>query len=79
MIGFHKNFAADNGFVPRVGYVQPSVSNRFTWYGAPGALVALHIKFVQKLTVQHRVRTFINHIEAKVAKVRLIDTDPAAN
>src|SRR5262249_29368735 len=37
VIGIDPAFAADNGFVPRVGYVQPSASNRFTWYGAPGA------------------------------------------
>jgi len=43
--GFHYNvlgidpaFQADNGFVPRVGYVQPNVSNRLTLYGSPGAL-----------------------------------------
>lgn len=44
--GFHygilaigDDFAADNGFVPRTGIVQPGVANRFTLYGAPGALV----------------------------------------
>lgn len=43
--GFHYNifgispqFRADNGYVPRVGYVKPGLSNRFTWYGKPGAL-----------------------------------------
>lgn len=42
--GFHYNvlglgdqFAADNGFVQRTGVVEPSVSNRLTLYGAPGA------------------------------------------
>jgi uncharacterized protein DUF5916 len=39
VIGIHQNFRADNGFVPRTGYVQPSVSNRYTWYGKPGSLV----------------------------------------
>jgi hypothetical protein len=38
VIGIHQNFRADNGFVPRTGYVQPSAANRFTWYGAPGRL-----------------------------------------
>jgi hypothetical protein len=44
--GFHYNvlgigprFQTDNGFVPRVGFVQPNVSNRFTYYGKPGALL----------------------------------------
>ncbi|HTE44949.1 MAG TPA: carbohydrate binding family 9 domain-containing protein [Gemmatimonadaceae bacterium] len=36
VIGIHPDFQTDNGFVARVGYVQPSVSNRFTWYGRPG-------------------------------------------
>jgi uncharacterized protein DUF5916 len=36
VIGFDPAFQADNGFVSRVGYVQPSVSNRYTWYGTPG-------------------------------------------
>ena len=38
IVGFDPNFQADNGFVSRVGYVQPSVSNRYTWYGTPGTM-----------------------------------------
>jgi hypothetical protein len=38
VIGIDPDFRADNGFVPRVGYVQPSISNRLTLYGSPGAL-----------------------------------------
>jgi hypothetical protein len=38
VIGIHPDFAAWNGFVPRTGYVQPNVSNRFTVYGHPGSL-----------------------------------------
>ena len=38
VIGVHPNFQADNGFVSRTGYVQPSISNRYTWYGTPGAV-----------------------------------------
>jgi Domain of unknown function (DUF5916)/Carbohydrate family 9 binding domain-like len=44
--GFHYNilgvgsgFADDNGFVQRTGIVNPSVMNRLTLYGGPGALV----------------------------------------
>jgi hypothetical protein len=37
IIGFDPDFQADNGFVSRVGYVQPGISNRFTVYGTPGA------------------------------------------
>ena len=39
VIGIDPHFTADNGFVPRVGYVQPNISNRVTWYGKQGALV----------------------------------------
>ena len=39
VIGIHPDFHADNGFVPRTGYVQPGIANRFTWYGQPGALL----------------------------------------
>ncbi|HEX4681340.1 MAG TPA: carbohydrate binding family 9 domain-containing protein, partial [Gemmatimonadaceae bacterium] len=39
VLGIHPDFQADNGFIPRVGYVQPNLSNRFTWYGRPGALL----------------------------------------
>ena len=41
MVGFIlmvDDFRADNGFVPRVGFVRASVSNRYTLYGKPGAL-----------------------------------------
>ncbi len=44
--GFHYNvlgvgngFAADNGFVPRTGIVEPGILNRLTLYGAPGSLL----------------------------------------
>jgi len=36
VIGIHPDFAAWNGFVPRTGYVQPNIANRFTLYGRPG-------------------------------------------
>lgn len=37
--GVGNGFAADNGFVPRTGIVAPGIANRFTLYGASGALV----------------------------------------
>ena len=37
VIGIHPDFRADNGFVPRTGYVQPTIANRYTWYGKSGA------------------------------------------
>ena len=46
IIGIHQNFAAWNGFVPRTGYVQPNVANRFTIYGRPGALFERYNVFV---------------------------------
>jgi hypothetical protein len=39
LIGISPEFRADNGFVPRTGYVQPNISNRVTWYGKQGALL----------------------------------------
>jgi len=38
VIGIQPGFRADNGFVPRTGFVKPNAANRFTWYGRPGAL-----------------------------------------
>lgn len=38
VIGIRPDFRADNGFVARTGYVQPSVSNRVTFFGKPGRL-----------------------------------------
>ena len=38
VIGIQRGFAAWNGFVPRTGYVQPNIANRFTIYGRPGSL-----------------------------------------
>ena len=46
IIGIHQNFAAWNGFVPRTGYVQPSIANRFTIYGRLGALFERYNVFV---------------------------------
>lgn len=46
VLGISPDFQADNGFVPRVGYVQPSVSNRGTLYGSPGALLEQFNVFV---------------------------------
>jgi hypothetical protein len=39
LLGIGPNFESANGFVPRVGFVQPNVANRFTLYGRPGALL----------------------------------------
>jgi hypothetical protein len=39
VLGIGKGFAADNGFVPRTDIVQPGIANRFSAYGAPGALL----------------------------------------
>ena len=39
ILGVGNDFADDNGFVQRTGIVSPSVMNRLTLYGGPGALV----------------------------------------
>ena len=46
VIGVHPDFAAWNGFVPRTGYVQPSIANRFTIYGHPGSRFERYNVFV---------------------------------
>lgn len=38
VLGIGPSFVASNGFVPRRGFVQPSVANRFTVFGAPGSV-----------------------------------------
>ncbi len=38
LFGIQPNFAADNGFVARTGYVQPNLNNRITVFGTPGRL-----------------------------------------
>lgn len=52
--GFHYNvisigdgFETDNGFVPRTGYVRPSILNRFTAYGRPGTLFERYNVFLR--------------------------------
>jgi hypothetical protein len=37
--GISPGFRAASGFVPRTGFVQTSLHNRFSWYGKPGATV----------------------------------------
>jgi len=39
LLGIGDRFAADNGFVPRIGIIEPQGANRFSLYGAPGALI----------------------------------------
>ena len=39
LLGVSPDFEAASGFVNRTGYVQGKMFNRYTWYGAPGALV----------------------------------------
>ena len=46
VIGIDSGFRADNGFVPRVGYVQPTIANRYTWYGKSGALLERYNVFL---------------------------------
>ncbi len=46
MIGIAPNFQADNGFVSRTGYVQPSANNRFTLFGKPGGVFERYNVFV---------------------------------
>jgi hypothetical protein len=47
IIGIQQEFRADNGFVPRTGYVQPGIANRYTLYGRPGGYFERWNSFVQ--------------------------------
>ena len=46
VFGIRPDFAAWNGFVPRTGFVQPNISNRFTLYGRPGSLFERYNMFI---------------------------------
>jgi hypothetical protein len=46
VLGISPEFAAWNGYLPRTGYVQPNVSNRFTIYGHPGAIFERYNTFI---------------------------------
>lgn len=47
LTGIGPDFETDNGFVPRTGYVEPSIMNRFTVYGPPGGVFERYNVFVQ--------------------------------
>ena len=53
MLGISPDFRADNGFVPRTGFVQPSASNRITLYGKPGALIERFNVFITENALWH--------------------------
>ena len=46
VLGIAPNFQTDNGFVSRTGYVQPSLSNRFTAFGKQGGWFERYNGFV---------------------------------
>jgi len=45
--GIGRDFAADNGFVPRTGIVRPDISHRFSLYGRPGAVMERYNVYVR--------------------------------
>ncbi|MDF1503189.1 DUF5916 domain-containing protein [Roseisolibacter sp. H3M3-2] len=47
LLGIAPDFQTDNGFVPRTGFVQPSVNNRFTAFGRPGGFLERYNVFLQ--------------------------------
>jgi hypothetical protein len=47
LFGVQPGFRADNGFVNRTGYVQPSINNRVTIFGTPGNLFEQYRVFLQ--------------------------------
>ncbi len=46
VLGIRPDFRADNGFVARTGYVQPSMSQRISFFGKPGRLFERYTVFV---------------------------------
>jgi hypothetical protein len=46
IVGVSPDFVAASGFVPRTGYVQARLFNRFSWYGSPGSLIEQVTTFV---------------------------------
>jgi len=46
VLGISPEFAAWNGYLPRTGYVQPNVANRFTIYGHPGSILERYNTFM---------------------------------
>ena len=47
ILGIGDDFVATNGFVPRTGYVEPGIANRYSWYGKSGALLERYNVFVR--------------------------------
>jgi hypothetical protein len=47
LFGVQPGFRAENGFVNRTGFVQPSINNRFTIFGTPGRLFEQYRVFLQ--------------------------------
>jgi hypothetical protein len=45
--GIAPEFQTQVGFVPRTGIVQPSITNRFSFYGAPGAFIEQWTNFIR--------------------------------
>ena len=70
VLGIGNGFAADNGFVQRTGVVQPSINNRLSLYGAPGA-------FIERFNVYLRQGATWNYDDFFAAKSLLEDYSTA--
>lgn len=69
LIGIRPDFRADNGFVARTGFVQPSFANRLSLFGAPGSFVERYMGFVQ-MSGLWRYRDFFSSksvLESKIS------------
>lgn len=47
VLGIHRDFESDNGFVPRTGFVETGVMNRYTAYGATGGVFERYNVYVR--------------------------------
>lgn len=71
LLGIGHGFAADNGFVPRIGIVEPGIANRLSFYGAPGA-------WIEKLNVMVRTGAVWRYGDF-FARRSLLEDNTAAN
>jgi hypothetical protein len=61
LTGIQPGFRAENGFIARTGYVQPSLNNRFTVFGRPGGLFERYTVFIQSAALWRYDDFFAGH------------------
>lgn len=69
LIGIAPDFQADNGFVARTGYVQPSLNNRFTLFGKQGGLFERYnvFQFTSALWIYEAFKDGVSPLESRAS------------